>query len=461
MNRTDATRPEPPYIAAQVAAEWARIEAAGRASSLAGALGAQDMAFQDAMREMQRVRDFVGSPQHILGNPATKHGEIAEQVAVGVSRARDILLGRTPSASFDGVSRVGPVDYSMGGQDVQSKYYNNLSGSMKGVSEHSAKYPNFDGTYQIPRDQFQQAHPDAMAAAERQVGNPIQPGEATYDEVQQDEVQDTIRNREAELRRQNDDLKRQAQAEHGPTWAGAAKAAGIGAAVGGGVGLAQGVWDKYRQGKNPFKGDFTTRDWIDVGIPAGQGAAGGAVAGGSLYLLTNSTHLSAPFAGAVVSGLMGIGSLIREYQSGNIDGDEFVDMSQMVMLDAAIVGTYAFLGQALIPVPVLGAFVGSVAGKFVASAVSSALTEVEDEFIERLRAYERASLARLDAACQEYIRRLDAHFGNLERLADAAFDLNANAMLRLNASVRSAEALGVPDSRILRSTTDVDSFMTE
>ena len=311
MKRRSGVHPDPPHIATQVVAEWASLEAAGRASSLASALQSQDRAFLDAMREMQAVRDFVGSPQSILGSSATKHGEIAEQVTVGISRARDLLLGRAPTATFENVPRLSPVDYRMDGQGVQSKYYGSLGDSLNGVSEHAAKYPNFDGAYHIPRDQYEQAPPDMIASYERQVGKQIQPGEATYDEVQQGSVQDTLRNREAELERQNDDLKRQAHAEHGTTWAGAAKAAGIGAAVGGGIGLAQGVWVKYREGRNPFKGDFTTRDWIDVGVPAAQGAAGGAVAGGSLYLLTNSTSLSAPFAGAVVSGLMGVGDADR------------------------------------------------------------------------------------------------------------------------------------------------------
>ena len=460
MNRRRGVQPEPPHVAVQVAAAWASLEAAGRASDLTAALRSQDMAFLNAMRETQAVRDFIGSPGNILGSAATKHGEIAEQVTVGISRAQDILLGRAPTATFDGISRIGPVDYRMGGLDIQSKYYNSLSNSLDGVSEHAAKYPGFNGEYHIPRDQFEQMSPDMIASAERQVGRAIQPGEGTYDEVQQGRVHDTIRDRESELARENDNLKRQAQADHGPTWMGAAQAAGIGAAVGGGVGLVQGVWVKYREGKNPFKGDFSVRDWMDVGVPATQGAAGGAVAGGSLYWLTNSTSLSAPFAGAVVSGLMGIGTLIGQYQSGSISGGEFVDMSQIVMMDAAIVGAYTFAGQILIPVPMLGAVIGSVVGKFVASAIQRALGDAESELMAQLREYERAALARLDAAFREHIRRLDARFGNLERLADAAFDPDANAALRLNASVRFAQAIGVSDDLILKSTADLDAYMT-
>ena len=109
----------------------------------------------------------------------------------------------------------------------------------------------------------------------------------------------------------------------------------------------------------------------------------------------------------------------------------------------------------------LGAVVGSVAGKFVAYAIQSSLGNAESELVARLHEYERAALARLDAAFREHIRRLDAHFGNLERLADAAFDHDANAELRLNASVRFAQAVGVSDDLILKSTADLDAYMTE
>ena len=72
---------------------------------------------------------------------------------------------------------------------------------------------------------------------------------------------------------------------------------------------------------------------------------GGAVAVGGVYLLTNSTNLAAPAAGAVVSGLMGIGSLLSQYHAGEIDSGQFVDMSQVVALDSAIVGLASLAGR--------------------------------------------------------------------------------------------------------------------
>ena len=487
MNREESLRPRPPHVAAQVAAAWANLDAASRASELRNALASQDRAFLVANREMQAVRDFVGTPENILGSVNTKHGEIAEQINVAIGRARDVLLGNAPASTFEAVGRIAPVDYVRDGVGAQAKYYNGLRNTLGGVTEHATKYPGFaggEGIYDIPRDQYEQlgqlsqtgrtdrlsdnsvnAIRGRLDVLEQQTGRSaddlLRPGDATYREAQQGRVHETIRDRESELSRTNEELKEAARSEHGPSLSGLGKAAAIGAAVGGGVVLAQGVWVKYREGKNPFKGEFTLEDWRDIGVPAVQGAGGGAVAGGGVYLLTNSANLAAPFADAVVSGLMGIGSLLRQYHAGEISGHEFVDMSQMVAMDAAIVGLASATGQVLIPVPVVGALVGSVAGKFVANIITETLGESEAELIARIRAYEQSALAQFDEAYREHIRRLDAYFGSLERLAAFAFDSDVNLDLRLNLSIRFAERVGVPRELILRTTDDLDEFMTE
>ena len=170
---------------------------------------------------------------------------------------------------------------------------------------------------------------------------------------------------------------------------------------------------------------------------------------------------------------MGIGSLLRHYHSGQIDGEQFVDMSQIVVMDAAIVGMFSgagmsagvaagsLIGQTAIPVPLLGALLGSIAGKFVASAIKDSLGESESELSEQLHAYEEGALSQLDQACQAHVQRLDAYFGNLERLADVAFDNTLNTDLRLYASVGFAEAVGVPDRLILHTTDELDRFLEE
>jgi hypothetical protein len=111
-------------IAAQVAATWAALDKSIRADNLQTSLQNLNAAFSSAMREMKTVRDFVNVSEHIQGNLKTKHGEIAEHVHVGVTRAWDVFRGYAPSATFDGIGRTAPVDYQVNGVDIQSKYIN-------------------------------------------------------------------------------------------------------------------------------------------------------------------------------------------------------------------------------------------------------------------------------------------------------------------------------------------------
>ena len=205
----NSTNSPGPHVAAQVAAAWACLDAAGRSEAISLRLASQDRAFLDALSEMQKVRDFVGRPEAILGSPATKHGEIAEQVHVGVKRAYDLLQGKSPSVTFEGVPRTGPVDYIDGGIDVQSKYINGIRNTLDHVIGHAEKYPDFaqgDGIYNIPSDQaaqldelrrtgaieglseksartIQRKLDEIQAATGRSPESIIEPGEATYAEV--------------------------------------------------------------------------------------------------------------------------------------------------------------------------------------------------------------------------------------------------------------------------------------
>ena len=472
-----------PHVAAQVAAAWSALQR----EHLDGLLRGQDVAMFDALREVGRVRDFVGTPKHILGSDATKHGEIAEEVHVGITRARDVLFSRPPSATFDGVGRTSPVDYIDGGHDIQSKYYNGIKNTLAGVVKHTEKYPDFakgDTRYHIPSDQYGQLRQlqetdqidgfsDRSVRAVRRhldtiegtTGRPadevLQPGEAKYPEVQQGRVHETLNQRERELCDSNEELKESIRAEHGPSLGGAVKAAGLGAAAGGGVRLAQALWVKMRAGKNPFHGDFDASDWADVGIDTAKGAVTGGISGGAVYLLTSSTHLAAPFAGAVVSSLMGVGSLVKRYEEGEIDADQFQESALIIASDAAIIALASAAGQAVIPIPLLGAFVGSLAGKFVANTLKSSLSESEAALIKRLEEYEAWALSQLDAELAKVMHDLDRYFSRLENLAALAFDLDTNAELRLHTSIEFAEAVGVAESVVLHNTDELDTFMLE
>jgi hypothetical protein len=438
----------------------------------------QDKAFENAMDAMAGLREFIGDPSKILGRMDTKHGEVAEHVEVAVRRARDLLAQVMPGATFEGVGRTAPMDYRIDGIDVQSKFINGANNGLKHVLEHMDTYKDFgkDGFYHIPKDQHAQilevlkgnsgelsektvrAIHEKVAQIELATGKPftevVQPSVSTYGEVQLGKVGETVDHHEEDLKHQNEALKDQIALEHKPSLADGLKAAGGAAAVGAALGLTMNVWKKYRDGKNVFAGDFTLEDWSEVGLSTVKGAAGGAISGGAIYALTNCAELAAPFAGAFVSAAKGMASLVADYHAGKLSLDALIDNGMFVCSDAAIVGLCTAAGQTLIPVPVLGAVLGSIAGKFLSSFIGKKAREVTDRLAERMSRI----VAGLDDEVRKVLDFLEKEFDRLGELTTMAFDLSANVRL-LDASLALARAHGVHEALLIKNESDLDAFM--
>jgi uncharacterized membrane-anchored protein YhcB (DUF1043 family) len=436
--------------------------------------------FLKAVEQIDKVREFVGSPEKIIGSEFTKHGEIAEQVEVGVRNARQALSQQKMTATFDRVGRTAPEDYIIDGFAVQSKFINGVNNNLEHVLKHMRKYPGFgrDGTfYNIPRDSHEvitkimnnepveelaeksvRAIREKVAAIEaesrRSFNEVVKPGVSEYADVQQGKIHETLDRHENDLDEKNNQLKDQIAEKHQPSFGEAAKAAGMGAAVGGTVTLTASIYKKYTQGKNPFKGDFSKEDWKEVGVTTGKGAIGGAVTGSAIYGLTNYAALSAPFAAAVVSAAKSVNSLVEDYQSEIISFDLFIDLGMIVCAESAIVGICTATGQTLIPAPVLGAVIGSIAGKMLAQFASNHVSGIQ----QKLQHDMSRLLAKVDAAYADVVRRIDVEFEHLGELTKVAFDLQHNKALLIS-SVELARAYGIDEKNIIKNQNELDKFM--
>ncbi|MFZ7117234.1 MAG: hypothetical protein ACO1G1_02140 [Bacteroidota bacterium] len=443
-------------------------------------LATQDAAFSSAIQQVDKVREFIGNPNNILGSELTKHGEIAEQVEVGIRNAKAALTQQNMTATFDGIGRTAPADYSIDGTFVQSKFINGVNNNLDHVLKHMNKYHDFgrDGSfYHIPKDTYEtieklraglpvddlSKHSKAVILnkvqeIEQQSGKPfeqvVKPGISTYADVQQGKIVETLDNHEKELSQKNEELKEKIVDDHKPSWEGAAQAAVIAGAVGGTISLGTALYSKYKQGKNPFKSEFSQEDWKEVGITTVKGAGGGAIAGGAIYLLTNNAALPAPFAGAIVSAAKGISSLMLDYKAKKITFEEFTDLGLMVCAESAIVGLATVAGQTLIPIPILGAVIGSLAGKILAEF---AIGKGKD-IAERMRRDMSDFMRKIDENYRAIIRAIDVEFERLGKLTEAAFDLKRNSDL-VFASANLARAYGVAEKTIINNLSKLDDFM--
>ena len=351
---------------------------------------------ESALRYVENVRDFVGSPEHILGSQLTKHGEIAEQVDVNFQNARKVIEGYTPTATFEGVGRTAPEDYRDAGLLVQSKYINGTSKSLDHVLAHMDKYREMHfgqkgSYYVIPKDQYAEiqnvlngnpgnlSQKSVRAILEkvkqieemtyRQFAEVVHPGTVTYAQVQQGAIHSTLDLESENLRenalhqdetidRQSQEKKSQAQLRAQPSVAEAAKTAAFAAGITGGFQLAFGIYRKCQSGKHIQ--DFTLEDWQELGVDTIKASAEGGISGLAIYGLTNVCGMAAPVGAAIVSMGFGLVELTMARSSGEISQEEFKAGCETVCINSVVCTVGACIGANLIPIPVLGHVIGSV-----------------------------------------------------------------------------------------------------
>ena len=241
---------------------------------------------------------------------------------------------------------------------------------------------------------------------------------------------------------------------------GLADAAALAGVASGGIEITRVLIAKYRAGKNPFKGEFTVEDWSDVGITAAERVGAGGVLGAGVYLLTNLTGLATPFAASLVTAVVGMRALHGRLRAGTIDGRQFVGLAQFVVCEAAIIGLAVAAGQVVIPIPLLGALLGGIAGRIAASLLRDCFDDSDaNELAAKVAVYDQANWKEIRNSRDESIARLDRYFGDLDWLARLAFDPAANATIRLRTSVDIGRQLNVPEALLLKSTNELDMLM--
>ncbi|QUM81744.1 hypothetical protein HWV01_16350 [Moritella sp. 5] len=451
------------------------------------AIDQQDKALLFAIKQIDEVKEQLKDPSNFLGRMDTKHGEVAEKIEVAIRNAKEALNQQVTaatdfSATFEGVGRIAPEDYIIDGVEVQSKFINGLNNNLKHVMDHMEKYEQFgrDGSYyHIPKDTHQQiqkildgesvdgvklttinAIKEKVGAIEALSGKSfnevVQPGNSTYDEVQLYRADGTLEQHNADLKVENDvkiaDIK--ADDAYKESLGEMGNAALGGAVVGAGVSFVSNVYQKHKQGRNLFKGQFSKSDWKELGIDMGKASLIGGFSGAALYGLTNYAAMSAPFAGAVVTASKGVGSLSMQYKSGELGLDEFIDLSLLVCGESAAVGLASMVGQTLIPIPVVGALVGSMAAKFCIDLIKRSDEKIINGFQKRVSEFSSS----LNAKELKVFKSIESKFEHLTSITDAAFDLENNANL-LELSVDLAREHHVPEDKIIKSISDLDDFM--
>ena len=459
-------------------------------------------ALHEALGYVQRVRDFV-APEHldsVLGNMKSKHGEIAEQVEVQIRNAMAVMERLPPVADIDSVGRTAPEDYLVHGTPVQSKFIAGFNNTLEHVTGHMDKYPDFvrdaaaygypgkPGYYHIPKDHFETIqkilHGDTgefnqktirachnfVHEIEEKSGKSfcdvVKPSLSKYSEVQLGTIDRTLDGYEDQFRDQtakkltqiNDQAREQAQQVQEAAKLGlvdAGKAGLIGAAIGGAVSGGIKIYIKIKEGKS--LNQFTLDDWKSVGIDFGKGAVRGGISGTSIFVLTQRCGFAPPFAGAMVSTAIGIASLAMDCKAGRISKSDFADAACSLSVESGLAAVGAAIGTALIPVPVVGAVVGTMAARAAIVISSYVMGQKGKELISALEQKYEKAVSSLDAAARKTLAEIKAYYDKMDGLIEAA--MNKDLTLRMTASIELCRHVGVAENEIVHTIDELDDFM--
>ena len=125
-------------------------------------------------------------------------------------------------------------------------------------------------------------------------------------------------------------------------------------------------------------------------------------------------------------------------------------------MDAAVSAVASMIGQAVIPVPILGAIIGNAIGMIMYQSGKEALTRQDCKLLcryaENLKVYQNEKLAEYD----DLLKQLEDNLGTYLMLLNEAYSPDIN--LALEGAVRMARFLGVSEEQILDSDTKFDAF---
>lgn len=447
----------------------------------------------ESLKCVDHVRDFASEPAHILGSMQTKHGEIAERIEVEIRNARDILKDIGQTATFENVGRTAPEDYIIDGVLVQSKFINGANKSLEHVLEHLKAYPGFtnNGYYHVPKDQYELMEKIAnsrdieeistrtinkcrsfIRQIEEETGKPfaevVRPGLSTYNEVQLGNVDKTLDSYEQEfkeinakeikgIKQERDRQKAEAQHITEPSWGEALKYSAVAAVISGGTSAGIKIYLKIHGGTKIV--DFSLEDWKEVGYDFTKGGLKGGVSGLSIYGLTKLCGFSAPFAAAMVSTTMGVASLAVDYKKGNISMSDFSESVCSLSVEVGLSAIGATIGQMTIPIPVLGAIVGTATAKASLEISKYVFGNKETALIEQMQEEYDTLVRNLNADVYKIIQQMDAYYAKLDGYIDAA--LSKESAVRFYGSIELCRLLKVSEDCIIHNTKELDDFMLQ
>ncbi len=452
----------------QAVASWIDYLYQSRIASIIMALANQDFNLENSLAEMQKIKEFISNPAHILGNPLSKHGEIAENFQVYVSNAIKMLTGEATEYTLENVGRTAPEDYLKNGAPVQSKFYHEYAKTFKAVCNHLNTYSDFirnGGTYDIPKNQYEcivdilfrgdNARSSLSRSDETLYKNirewenqnnikfedVVKPSIVNYDDVQINRSFDTLEAEKQDIIHQDNEIRKEIYHNNSSTVKEAAKVAGVSASLEGGTAFIFGIIRKIKSGKKIT--DFTTEDWKEVGVDTTIGTAKGGIRGTAIYYLVNQKNVSAPVSNAIMTTSFGIIAEAIKVHQGKTTINDFYDNSMTISLEVSISTVSSVVGSAVIPIPILGTIVGNTVGMWIYNIAKSALTQAELNSIKQKNMELELLQQNLDEEYKQYLETIEKRINDFKDIL--LYALDEDPMVAYQSAEKAAYHLGLTD----------------
>lgn len=466
--------------------------------NLAQALGLIADAKNDALQLILKDR----------GGAKGLHGFLAEVAEAGINNARSAAHGK--GTLYQLLDNNGPVDLVRGGINIQQKFvFNGGAFSLNAVLEHLEKYPTFvkeGGKYQVPADFYEAIktlrempveEANRLSKSGASLFTPrewtrvndfldrggltldnIEPSVLTYDDAQVGKIFTTFEREEKNLRAESKNLVNQAGQKAKPTLSDGAKAAAGAAAFEGLSALALSI--RRRLSEDKKLKDISADEWKEIVQEAGKAGGRGGLRGGSVHFLNkmvssqtvkfvtanrsladsvsfkNLMSHSAVTASAVVSTGFAVADLASRKRKGELNEIEFLEGIQDVCLSTSLNTFFTVVGRAAIPIPVLGALIGSTAGTLLTIIAKNGLNASEQKLIERYVAEQAALDESLAEEYQQLVDDLNRAITVYLELLERAFDPDIEVAFQ--GAIELAQSVGVEDKKILKNMDDIDRY---
>ncbi|WP_101020427.1 DUF456 domain-containing protein [Helicobacter pylori] len=197
-------------------------------------------------------------------------------------------------------------------------------------------------------------------------------------------------------------------------------AAQTGALIGGGVSAITNIYECIANGKDPMKALKHTLVATAKGGALSYGSAFASSSLGGLMQSSANKIIQSLGKGSVPAMIVGAcvanATILGRYISGKIDGTELLKQLGKANTTLISSGAMAVAGQALIPIPVVGALIGGFVGAVLSETCLNAL----------LKAREEAKLARqrrieIEKECREIIKHLEAYQNQFKEVFEKYF----------------------------------------